>query len=340
MKRLFLTSIIFAIGITYIQPLFAQDQTLRDRLAKKEALRNKSTDTALTIRAQIKNEENSQKIGNAPWVREIYRFLDLNKEKNGPLYYPVVPLGNRVNLFTMIFQRMAKGDITGYKWQLNGSDVFTEDQKVDFKTDVLEAFDITYTEENGKFNVEDFDIPNTEVQGYYIKEAWYFDANNSVFDIKTVGICPILFRQDDYSEGTTKYPMFWVLYDDIRPYASHIPIMTSNLNNVENQTVNDFFIKHNYDGEIYKATNMRNLTLSEMYPNESIRKKEASKIEKELIDIDKNLWVYNDSIAAKRADITDSKRKEIEKKIKKKTPSKSASGNNSTKRSMRNRKRN
>lgn len=340
MKRLFLANIIALFSILYLQPLAAQDNGLRERIARKEAQQKKSVGPELSVRAQIKNEENSRKIGNAPWVRDVYRFLDLNKEKNGALYYPVVPLGNRVNLFTMIFQRMAHGDISAYKWQLNGSDVFTEDQKVDFKTDVLEAWGIAYTEENGQYVIDDYDIPNTEVQGYYIKETWYFDANNSVFDIKTIGICPILFRQDDYGEGTTRYPMFWVLYDDVRPYASRIPIMTSNLNNVENQTVNDFFIKHNFEGEIYKTTNMRNLTLAELYPNEAERKAQAKKIESQLIDIDKNLWVYNDSVAAKYADVTDKRRKDVEKSIKKKSSSVSSSGSNNATRSMRNRKRN
>ena len=341
MKRLFLTNIIVLLCILYIQPVEAQeDVSLRERIARREAQQQKTAGPQLTLRAQIKNEENSRKIGNAPWVRDVYRFLDLNKEKNGPLYFPVVPMGNRNNLFTMIFKRMAHGDIDAYKWQLNGSEVFTEDQKVDFKPDVLEAWGIPYTEQNGHYDVDDYDIPNAEVQGYYIKETWYFDANNSVFDIKTIGICPILFRQDDYGEGTTRYPMFWVLYDDIRPYASHIPIMTSNLNNVENQTVNDFFIKHNFEGEIYKTTNMRNLTLAEIYPNEAERKAQAKKIEAQLVDIDKDLWVYNDSVAAKTADVTDKRRKEIEKSIKKKSPSVSSSGSNNATRSMRNRKRN
>lgn len=340
MKKLFLPSIFVLLSLIYIQPVFSQQEsTLRERLAQKEAQQKKAALPQLSVRAQIKNEENSQKVGNAPWVREVYRFLDLNKEKNGALYYPVVPQGNRINLFTMIFQRLANGDIPAYKWQLNGSDVFTEDQKVDFKEDVLDAWDIAYTEANGQYIVEDFDIPNAEVQGYYIKEAWYFDADNSVFNIKTIGLCPILFRQDDYGEGTGRYPLFWVLYDDIRPYASRIPIMTSNLNNVENQTVNDFFVKHNFEGEIYKTTNMRNLTLAEIYPNEAERKAESKKIETQLIDIDKNLWVYNDSVAAKLADVTEKKREEKMKTVTKKATKSSSSPSKNATRSMRNRDR-
>ena len=33
------------------------------------------------------------------WMREIYRTLDLTKDTNGALYYPVEPQGNKMNLF-------------------------------------------------------------------------------------------------------------------------------------------------------------------------------------------------------------------------------------------------
>ena len=34
------------------------------------------------------------------WKRDIYRQLDLTKDKNAPMYYPVEPMGKQVNLFT------------------------------------------------------------------------------------------------------------------------------------------------------------------------------------------------------------------------------------------------
>ena len=36
------------------------------------------------------------------WKRDIYRQLDLMKDKNAPLYYPVEPIGKQVNLFTYL----------------------------------------------------------------------------------------------------------------------------------------------------------------------------------------------------------------------------------------------
>lgn len=336
MKRTILVTIV---SFCSFLSIFAQEtESLRDRIARKQAQQNSTVEPQLTLRAQIKNQQNSDAIQNTIWKREIYRFLDLDKGINAALYYPEIPEGKRMNLFSLIFKQLSLGSIQAYKWQLNGTEIFTEDQKENFK-DILDRFDIIYTEQNGKFVIENTDIPNSEVRGYYLKEVWYFGKNNSVIDVQTEAICPILFRQDDFGEGTTRYPMFWVPYESIRPYTSQIPIMTSNLNNAERETLNDFFINHNFDGEIYKATNMRNLTLAQQYPDLKSRKVAEKKIEAELRAINDSLWVYNDSIAALKAlEIQNLKGKPKDKSLKKSNirPAK----NTNASRSMRNHKRN
>ena len=49
----------------------------------------------LTVRAQDMNERMTQHIGNARWMRVIYRQIDLTKEQNAPLYYPTQPMNGR-----------------------------------------------------------------------------------------------------------------------------------------------------------------------------------------------------------------------------------------------------
>lgn len=302
MKRLFLTITIGICGLLITQTLFAQEQegSLRDRLARRQNQQNNVGQPALTVRAQIMNESQTKEIDNAPWVREIYRFIDLEKEKNATLYYPVTPIGERTNLFTLIFRNLQNGNITVYKYTMNGTEDFTEDNKETFK-DVLERFEIMNKQENGKYIVEDIDIPSNEVLGYYVKEAWYFDKNNSVVDIKTLAICPVIIRQDDFGVDRTRYPMFWIPYENIRPYASRMPIMISSLNNATTMTINDYFTKHLFEGDIDKATNVRNLTLAQQYPDEAKRKEAQKKIEAQLKQFNTNLWVYNDSIGANTA---------------------------------------
>ena len=77
-------------------------------------------------------------------------------------------------------------------------------------------------------------------------------------------LCPILSRQDDFGDGATKYPLFWVKYDDVAPFLAKQTIMTSNLNNAATMSVDDYFTMNKYSGKIYKTNNMLGQTLAQM----------------------------------------------------------------------------
>lgn len=300
MKRTLILTIIALVGFPIVSSLCAQEgESLRERLARRQQAQEQATrkgDPQLTTRAQIMNEAQTKDIADVTWMREVYRFIDMDNDKNAALYYPVKPIGDRTNFFTMIFNKVLEGEVDVYKFQIDGSERFSEEYKQPIDSSFFYTFDIPFSVENGKYVVEPDAVPSEEVRGYYMKETWYFDKNNSVVDIKTVAVCPVMIYQG-YDTGMERHPLFWVPYENIRPYASRMPIMVSSLNNASTQTINDFFVKHNFDGEIYKTTNMRNLTLAVQFDHPDSLKKEQKKIEKQLKDFKDNLWVYNDSIA-------------------------------------------
>lgn len=287
---------------------FAQE-TARERITRRQNKQTKTQKTLdLTVRAQQKNASQRKDMRNARWMREIYRYLDLSKDKNAPLYYPVMPEDGRMNLFTMIFRLLSTNSIKAYEY-LDGRELFTDEYRIDFK-ELMDRYSVYYEETNEGFVINESDVPSNEVQGYYIKELWYFNADNSTYDVKTTAICPVILRQDDFGAETTKYPMFWVPYDEIRLYAMRMPMMTSNLNNAMLSTVDDFFRKHDYDGEIYKTTNMRNLAIAQYASTPELMKKEQGKIEKQLSDFKKNLWTENSIIPKQKK--KEEKKEEIE----------------------------
>ncbi|MBP1618390.1 MAG: gliding motility protein GldN [Bacteroidetes bacterium] len=266
-------------------------ETARDRINRRNNAQQQASNSIpqLSVRAANMNQSLTQDISNVRWMREIYRLVDLNKEKNAPLYYPVEPIGDRMNFFTMIFRLLASGSINAYEF-LDGKEIFTDQYRIKFKEGLLDRFKILYHEEGGKYVVDDSDVPSNEVTAYYVKEAWYFDQSNSVVDVKILAICPVLYRQDDFGAVAIPNPLFWLPYENIRPYAARMPIITSSLNNASTGTVDDFFRKHSFQGEIYKTTNMKNLALAQIYPNDTIRKKEQVKIEAQLSQFEKSLW--------------------------------------------------
>ena len=209
-----------------------QQQRKGPRASRGERAKEKEDNglPELTIRAQELNERMTQQIGNARWMRVIYRQVDLMKEQNAPLYYPVRPMNNQMNLFTLIFQLLSEGKLKVYEY-LDGYEVFDDEHLVNFK-ELLDRFHVYYEEVPGKRGEEpalvinESDVPSEQVRSYYVKEAWYFDQNNSLFDVKILAICPLLTIDSDF--GLTTSPMFWLPYENIRPYVTNSYIMTSN----------------------------------------------------------------------------------------------------------------
>ena len=224
------------------------------------------------------------------WKRDIYRELDLEKEQNASLYYPVEPMGESMNLFTFLFKNIVKGDMTAYEYSLDGYELFCDDKVVDPKV-MLEDYRIMYDEENGEIIVANSDIPSAEVKSYFIKESYYFDTRTGTYGKRITALCPVLHRNDDeFSTQVIKYPMFWVSYDEIAPLLARQSVMTSSLNNVSSMTLDDYFTKGTYEGSIYKTVNLKNQAIAQYCEDSTAIKKEQDKIEQQLKDFRTNLW--------------------------------------------------
>ena len=258
------------------------------------------------------------------WKRDIYRSLDLKLEENATLYYPVEPMGGNVNLFTLLFRLVLSGDITAYKYNLDGNESFTEEDKMDPQT-MLENYSIYYEESNGELIVGKSDVPSAEILSYYIKESHYYDQRKGIYGKQITALCPVQHRADASTSEVTKYPMFWVNYNDIKPYLTQNKIMVSSLNNVAQTTFDDFFTKGLYKGDIYKTVNAKNLAISQYCKDSTEIKREQDKIEQQLKDFETNLWnsktvaeIRQDSINAAIKVANDTIKSEKEKNIEKK----------------------
>ena len=154
----------------------------------------------------------------------------------------------------------------------------------------MDNYPIYYERKNGALTLDDSDIPSREVKSYYVKEATYYDQHTATFHTKVIALCPIMTREDDFGDAGTKYPLFWMKYSDLAPYLSKQQIMTSNLNNAAMMSIDDYFVKNQYKGKIYKTTNMLGKTLAQYCPTDSALSKEQKKIESELAAFEKNIW--------------------------------------------------
>ena len=255
-----------------------------------QAEAEKKAETSLSERAKAQYTAQMPAPTDVVWKRDIYRTLDLTKEKNAALYYPVEPLGDRVNLFTLIIRLVADGKVPAYEYRSDGNELFTEDNKYKV-TDMLDKFYIYYeTKDSITFAISDSDIPAGEVLSYFIKESSFYDQRTATYATRVTAICPVLHRSGDFGSDVTKYPMFWLKYDEVSPYFGMTPLMTSSYNNVSNMSIDDYFVRSLYEGDIYKTANLQNKLLAQYCPNDTAMKAEQQRIEKELVTFENKLW--------------------------------------------------
>lgn len=259
----------------------------KDRKAQKSA-------TGVTDRMQDFFTDKKSHDADMQYMREIYRQLDLTKPENTPLYYPEDVIDGQKNLFRLILDLVVSGEIPAYEY-LDGREVFTDEYKVKVG-EMLDRFGIYAvsakgsTEKNPKYQIEEADVPTSQVLNYYILEKWEFDRRSNRMKTRVVAICPVLNRMGDFG-GEAKYPMFWVKYDKLRPHLSQQYVFLTDDNNLPQYSLDDYFNLGMYDGEIYKTRNLRNLSMNQMFPEPDALKRAQDSIDNRLHNYGKNMWV-------------------------------------------------
>lgn len=228
------------------------------------------------------------------WQKVVYRMIDLREKINFPLYYPEDASDGRQSLFALIFRLLQDGKIYAYEYQ-ETREVFGDAYKVDFG-EVLKKYEILHQKElspvtnDTMYIIDESDIPNREVMKFYLKEVWYFDKHSSVFNVKTLAICPILARETEI--GAQKYPLFWIPFDLLRPHFAQTEVLLSDKNNGMRLSLDDLFIKRRYGSYVYKVSNVQNRMFLEYCTTAEEAKKEQESLRTELINFEQDLWEY------------------------------------------------
>ena len=228
------------------------------------------------------------------YMREIYRQIDLSKDQNTPLYFPEDIIDGQKNLFRTILELVVSGKVPAYEY-LDGREVFTDKYQLKVN-DMLDRFGIYYTtgkghsDRNPNYVIERADVPTTQVLNYYIIEKWEFDKRTHRMRTRVEAICPVLNRTGDFG-GEAKYPMFWVKYDQLRPWLAQQYVFLTDDNNLPQYSLDDYFNLGMYDGEIYKTKNLRNQSMMQMYPDPDDLARAQDSIDNRLKNYGKDLWV-------------------------------------------------
>ncbi|MBP7856291.1 MAG: gliding motility protein GldN [Prevotella sp.] len=287
MKRIFLIIMIAALcQMAAAQPKARQQEQAAAQQSKKNNM---------TLRAQIAFPTTAKMDEDVVWRRDIYRELKLEDSANAGLYYPVEPQDGKMSLFTYLFKLIMAGPnhggIAAYSYDVNtGNERFDESMRIQ-PLKFLDDYQIYYERTDRGMHISDSDIPSAEVKGYFVKESAYYDQATATFHTKVQALCPVMYREDDFGDGVTKYPLFWVRYDDLAPFLAKQTIMTSNINNAATMSLDDYFTVNAYKGKIYKTTNMLGQTLAQVAGGDTVRlSKEQMRIENEIAQFEQRMW--------------------------------------------------
>lgn len=251
----------------------------------------------VTERMQAFYEDNNATITDADrqWMRVIYRELDLDNDRNASLYFPEDIVEDQENLFRIIMRLLANGQLKAYEY-LDGREVFNDENLVNVG-EMLDRFSIMHTDAKGstqkapRYTIHPSDVPTNEVLSYYIIEQWEFDTRANKTRTVVQAICPVLHRAGDFGGEAVRYPMFWIRFNDIRPWLAQQQIFIDDDNNLPTATYDDFFTLNMYEGDIYKTRNLKNKSMTQLYPDPEQRKLAQDSIQNRLTSYDSKLWV-------------------------------------------------
>lgn len=263
-----------------------------------------------TLRQQAFDDYQKESAEETPWQHIVYRQLDLRKEANASLYFPIEPMNGLTNLFRVIIEAFSKGELKAYEY-LDGREVFSDKFLVKPK-DIFDKFEIYYqtkpaTQRGGEeiLEVNESDVPSANVLSYYIKERWEFDQKHSRYQARVLCICPVLHQSGGFSDETVPYPMFWINYEDLRPFLRDHLIISQGMNTAARYTMEEFFSLGQYQGDIYKEQNLRGLSLMQIVgDNPDSLKMVQKKLDNDLRAFEDSIWVKDpepEKVVDKRA---------------------------------------
>lgn len=224
------------------------------------------------------------------WQRDVYRQIGIDDERNTALFVHDQNDATQRTLFDIIFSKVLDGEITAYRYELEGNETYTYENELNVQ-DVLDDHSIPYERVRNHLNVRSDDFPTSEITMYYIKEGVYYDITNSAFRTRVLSICPVIVTADDeFGEGETNYPLFWIKYQDLVPHIKNIRIVPESRNSHGLINLTDYFTLNRYRGPIYKVYNARGWTLAQYCENDSAVWLEQQRIADEIDRVQHNTY--------------------------------------------------
>jgi len=262
------------------------------------------------------------------WSRIVYRMIDMRFKQNFQLYFPTNPEDPKYwSLFRLILDAVVNGRIER-NGQVEYLPVYMANPKrlkpifadtlliprdrnmqMTFPTDKIDFLDpdneddwlVNFDSINNKLTLKTYAYEKfikNQIK-YLTIEVVFFDKHTSRFYTKIMAIAPLyanMMGGQSVYEYLCNQVMFWVLFDDLRPFMARKYMIPTN-NSSKRVTFDNFFAEHLYTSYIIGDDNMYDRMIVE---GQKIRAdkfedfvhRDQERIANELLNTELDLWEY------------------------------------------------
>lgn len=228
------------------------------------------------------------------YAKHVRRIIDIREKKNMVMNWPGNPFNQLLlNLATVGPDKNGFGEVMMYS-----SDSLNKPMNLHDFTEQTKICDVVFIQDTlsdnpyeGHDSVICHPYEGYKIVRFQIDEEWIFDKQRGMFFPRIVSIAP-LFQQSIGGVDLPERPMFYVKYNDLRPYLVKQKVFNRQ-NDATGQTYFDFFEQRMFSSYVTMESNMYNYAIKDMPefkddPMEALY--EGQRIQQDLIDKEQDFW--------------------------------------------------
>lgn len=253
------------------------------------------------------------------WSRVVYRIIDMRFKQNYQLY---TPLSAEDPVYSSLFRTMLRAIENGMPIYAKSNTVgdvrpyFNVDPLAKAEIPTILNTDRTGELSDGDIATSDYMLLNYDsiadkmtfnpysYEGfaknqlkYMIQEIIFFDKHYSRMYSKILAIAPMnadnatMYEDMPVMEALYGQILFWVPFDSFRPYMAQ-QYLTPRGSDSKRMTFEDFFAQKKYTSYLVGVNNIYNRMIPEMATTHEEIQKEQERVERELLNVEQDLWEY------------------------------------------------
>ncbi|MFC2101547.1 gliding motility protein GldN [Bacteroidota bacterium] len=227
------------------------------------------------------------------WTKRIWRTIDMREKINLPYYFPTKPQGTWKSFIDVVMDALREGSLTAYS---STNEEFLYPISYDELMNRLEAPELkTLRDENGV----EYDslisriFYSSDVKKLVIKEDWFFDKQRSIFEVRIIGISPLMESYVPGGGGQKRADeqLFWIYFPEAREVLAHAEIFNMKNGSAGRLSFDDAFTKRIFSSYITKTENVYNRRINQ-YATGVDALLESERAKNQIFEFEEGLWEY------------------------------------------------